>query len=382
MNENEDIYFQSMEARSGDYNKIPDIVNSYMKKINKLAGTDYKPFNYYGSKEAENIIIAMGSVTDTIKNVIDHENKLGNKYGLINVHLYRPFSTKYLLDVLPNTVKNIAVLDRTKEFGSIGEPLYLDVVSALKDKNINIVGGRYGLSSKNTTPNMIKAIYTMLETNPTNNFTIGIEDDLNNTSLKVDDNYKINTNYKSLKIYGFGSDGMVSASKDIMHLIGDTDKYVQGYFEYDSKKSGGVTISHLRFSDEYIRAPYYVNQADILVVTKDNYFSKFNILKDLKENSTLIINTNNIDEVLSNFTKEDFEFIDQYDEYWNVYDDGFTCKLGEAINDNEHGGCYLDVHTIYVDKITQYQICSCGEKKIIKSYIKYTDSNTGETWTE
>ena len=309
MNENEDIYFQSMEARSGDYNKIPDIVNSYMKKINKLAGTDYKPFNYYGSPEAENIIIAMGSVTDTIKNVIDHENKLGNKYGLINVHLYRPFSTKYLLDVLPNTVKNIAVLDRTKEFGSIGEPLYLDVVSALKDKNINIVGGRYGLSSKNTTPNMIKAIYTMLETNPTNNFTIGIEDDLNNTSLKIDDNYKINTNYKSLKIYGFGSDGMVSASKDIMHLIGDTDKYVQGYFEYDSKKSGGVTISHLRFSDEYIRAPYYVNQADILVVTKDNYFSKFNILKDLKENSTLIINTNNIDEVLSNFTKEDFEFI-------------------------------------------------------------------------
>ena len=309
MNENEDIYFQSMEARSSDYNKIPDIVNNYMTKINELAGTDYKPFNYYGDPSAENIIIAMGSVTDTIKNVIDHENKLGNKYGLINVHLYRPFSTKYLLDVLPNTVKNIAVLDRTKEFGGVGEPLYLDVVSALKDKGLNIVGGRYGLSSKNTTPNMIKAVYTMLETNPINNFTIGINDDLNNTSLTIDKNYRIDANYKSVKIYGFGSDGMVSASKDIMHLIGDDNKYVQGYFEYDSKKSGGVTISHLRFSDEYIRAPYYVDQADILVVTKDNYFSKFNILKDLKENSTLIINTNNIEEVLSNFTKEEFEYI-------------------------------------------------------------------------
>ena len=309
MNENEDIYFQSMEARSSDYNKIPDIVNNYMTKINEIAGTDYKPFNYYGSPDAENIIIAMGSVTDTIKNVIDHENKQGNKYGLINVHLYRPFSIKYLLDVLPNTVKNIAVLDRTKEFGGVGEPLYLDVVSALKDKDLTIVGGRYGLSSKNTTPNMIKAVYDMLETNPINNFTIGIDDDLNNTSLTIDNNYRIDSNYKSVKIYGFGSDGMVSASKDIMHLIGDDNKYVQGYFEYDSKKSGGVTISHLRFSDEYIRAPYYVNQADILVVTKDNYFSKFNILKDLKENSTLIINTNNIEEVLSNFTKEEFEYI-------------------------------------------------------------------------
>ena len=309
MNENEDIYFQSMEARSSDYNKIPDIVNNYMTKINKLAGTDYKPFNYYGDPTADNIIIAMGSITDTIKNVIDHENKLGKKYGLINVHLYRPFSNKYLLDVLPNTVKNIAVLDRTKEFGGVGEPLYLDVVSALKDKGLNIVGGRYGLSSKNTTPNMIKAVYDMLETNPINNFTIGIEDDLNNTSLTIDNNYRIDSNYKSVKIYGFGSDGMVSASKDIMHLIGDDNKYIQGYFEYDSKKSGGVTISHLRFSDEYIRAPYYVDKADILVVTKDNYFSKFNILKDLKENSTLIINTNNIDEVLSNFTKEEFEFL-------------------------------------------------------------------------
>ena len=306
LNENEDIYFQSMEARSGDYDKIPDIVNNYMSKINELAGTDYKPFNYYGSPEAENIIVAMGSVTDAIKNVIDHENKQGNKYGLINVHLYRPFSIKYLLDVLPKTVKNIAVLDRTKEFGSIGEPLYLDVVSALKDKNINIVGGRYGLSSKNTTPSMIKAIYTMLETNPKHNFTIGIEDDLSNTSLTIDNDYQINENYKSVKIYGFGSDGMVSASKDIMHIMGDEGEYVQGYFEYDSKKSGGITISHLRFSDEYIRAPYYVNKANILVVTKDSYFKQFNILNELNENGILIINSSNLDNVVPYWTNEEF----------------------------------------------------------------------------
>ena len=309
MNENEDIYFQSMEARSSDYNKIPDIVNSYMEKINKLANTDYKPFNYYGDPNAENIIIAMGSVTDTIKNVIDHENKQGKKYGLINVHLYRPFSTKYLLNVLPKTVKNIAVLDRTKEFGSIGEPLYLDVVSALKDEKINIVGGRYGLSSKNTTPNMIKAVYTMLETELKNNFTIGIEDDLNNTSLPVDNDYTIESNYKSLKIYGFGSDGMVSASKDIMHLIGEDDKNVQGYFEYDSKKSGGVTISHLRFSDEYIRAPYYVTKADILVVTKDSYFKQFNLINEIKKDGVLLFNSSDLNRVIPYWSKEEFDYL-------------------------------------------------------------------------
>ena len=258
----DDIYFQATEARNMYYSNIPDIVNSYMEKINKLAGTNYKPFEYYGSKNAKKVIIAMGSVCETIKEVIDN---MDEELGLIEVHLYRPFSIKYLLNVLPNTVESIAVLDRTKEFGSTGEPLYLDIVSALKDKDITIVGGRYGLSSKNTNPSHIKAVFDMLD-NPKHNFTIGITDDITDLSLEPKE---INIESgKEILIYGYGSDGMVSASKSIIKLVGDnTDKYVQGYFEYDSKKSGGVTLSHLRISDKKIRSTYYVEEPNILVVS-------------------------------------------------------------------------------------------------------------------
>ena len=271
--ENDDIYFQATEVRNIFYDKVPDVVNGYMEKINNIAGTDYKPFNYYGSKTAKKVIVAMGSVCETIKEVIDN---LDEELGLIEVHLYRPFSPKYLLNVLPNTVKSIAVLDRTKEFGSIGEPLYLDVVSALKDKDITVVGGRYGLSSKNTTPAHIKAVYDMLDS-PKHNFTIGINDDVTNLSLEEEDfNIK---NSKEILIYGYGSDGMVSASKSIIKLVGDnTNKYVQGYFQYDSKKSGGVTKSHLRISDNIIRSTYYVDSPDIVVVSKDSYFNEFELL--------------------------------------------------------------------------------------------------------
>ena len=269
--ENEDIYFQSVEARNKDYDLIPDIVNDYMQEINKIMKSDYKPFNYYGDLEAEHIIVAMGSVCDTCKIVIDELNKKGKKYGLIEVHLYRPFSNKYLKDVLPKSVKNIAVLDRTREHGSIGEPLYLDVLASLKDLDINIVGGRYGLSSKNTTPNDILSVYEMLEKKLVNNFTISIDDDLTNLSLPKS-NYDFKSSNEEILIYGFGSDGMVSASKDILKLIGGLDnRFVQGYFEYDSKKSGGVTISHLRISDNIIRAPYYVTSPSILIITKDSY---------------------------------------------------------------------------------------------------------------
>ena len=298
MAENEDIYFQSMEARNNDYAKIPDIVNDYMKKINKLANTNYQPFNYYGSENAENIIIAMGSVNDTIKLVVNDLNEKGHKVGLIEVHLYRPFSKEYLKKVLPKSTKNIAVLDRTKEAGSIGEPLYLDVVSALNDMSINIVGGRYGLSSKNTTPADIKAVYTMLETNLKNNFTIGIKDDVTNLSLDREI-YNVNLHAQELKIYGFGSDGMVSASKDILKIVGrDDNKYVQGYFEYDSKKSNGVTVSNLRISNKPINAPFYVTNPNIIVVTKDEYFNKFEMINDIKENGVLIINTKKNDKEL------------------------------------------------------------------------------------
>ncbi|CDF11354.1 pyruvate-flavodoxin oxidoreductase [Mycoplasma sp. CAG:776] len=306
---NEDIFFQTQEARNPNYNMLPDIVNKYMEKINNIMGTSYKPFTFYGSKEAENIIIAMGSITDTIKLVIDEELKKGKKIGLITVHLYRPFSPKYLLNVLPKTVKNIAVLDRTKEAGANGEPLYLDIVNALKEEKVNIVGGRFGLSSKNTTPADVKSIYTMLEENPKNNFTVGITDDLTFTSLSKEE-YKIKLNAKEFLIYGYGSDGCVSASKDILKIMGKNNKYVNGYFSYDSKKSGGVTVSNLRISEEEINAPFYVTNPSLIVVTKDEYFKKYSMIKDIAENGMIIINTNkNEKEINELLSLEDIEII-------------------------------------------------------------------------
>lgn len=300
VNENDDVYFQNMEARNLDYDKLPDLVNSYMEKLNKLAGTNYKPFNYYGKENVKKIIVAMGSVTDTIKEYIDNSDE---EIGLIEVHLYRPFSSKYLLNVLPNTVEKIAVLDRTKEAGSQGEPLYLDVVSALKNKNIQIVGGRYGLSSKNTTPAQIKAVFDMLD-DPKDNFTIGINDDLTHLSLEIPD-FKID-NTEEMLIYGYGSDGMVSASKSIIQLIGDhTNKYVQGYFEYDSKKSGGVTVSHLRFSENRIRKPYYVENPRVIVISKESYLQELDLFSNIKENGICIINTIYNEEEINNLINDE-----------------------------------------------------------------------------
>lgn len=300
--QNEDIYFQSVEARNQDYQKVPDIVNTYMQKLNKELKTNYKPFNYYGNPKAEIILVAMGSVCDTIKQVI----KNTPQFGLIEVHLYRPFSKEYFLKVLPKTTKIIGVLDKTKEHGSTGEPLYLDVLSTLQHQNIKIYGGRYGLSSKNVTPNDIYDIYMNLLKNPKNNFTVGITDDLTGTSLKHY-NYIDNSNYEEFKIYGYGSDGLVSASKDILKIL-SKENYVQGYFEYDSKKSGGVTVSHLRLSKDQIHAPYYVNSPKLLVITQDEYFHKYNMLEGLKQNGTIIINTNKtmqeLNEFLPTSTKE------------------------------------------------------------------------------
>lgn len=296
-NQNDDIYFQITESRNKDYEYLINIVEDYMNKINEKAHTNYKPFNYYGSKTAKKVIVAMGSVNDTIKEVIDN---LNDDLGLIEVHLYRPFSKKHLLNVLPNTVEKIAVLDRTKEPCS-REPLYLDVVDALKEKNITIVGGRYGLSGKNTNPSQIKAVYDMLD-NPVDNFTIGINDNVTNLSLK-ETNFKINDTYDIL-IYGYGSDGMVSLSKSIIDLVGEnTNKFVQGYNEYDSKKSGGITISHLRFSDKQIHKPYYVENPSVVVISKDKYLSEIDLFSNIKENGKVLINTNKSSEELLNYIK-------------------------------------------------------------------------------
>lgn len=299
--ENGDIYFQMMEVRNQDYDKVPDRVACYMEKINQKAGTNYEPFVYYGAKDAKCMIVAMGSVCETIKETIDEFNQRGQKYGLLEVHLYRPFSTKYFLKNIPESVEKVAVLDRTKEAGSNGEPLYLDVANILKEKNITVVGGRYGLSSKNTTPAMIASVYHMLEECPKNNFTIGIVDDVTHLSLEDDLDFKIKNGYEFL-IYGYGSDGMVSASKSIMKLVGEnTEKYVQGYFEYDSKKSGGVTVSHLRFSDSKIRSTYYVESPSLVVVTKENYLKNFSVLDKIEDNGTFILNTSKTKEEVLEF---------------------------------------------------------------------------------
>ena len=309
--QNEDIYFQSTEARNKYYEEVPDIVNSYMEKINKITGEDYKPFNYYGSPTATKVIVAMGSVCETIRETIDYLIETKNEnIGLIEVHLYRPFSTKYFLQALPKTVKKIAVLDRTKEAGSNGEPLYLDVTKVIKevDAKVAVYGGRYGLSSKNTTPAMIKGLYDFLDTREVHsNFTLGIKDDITYLSIPYDETFIIPNNNIEFLVYGYGSDGMVSACKDLMKITGTyTNAYVQGYFQYDSKKSGGVTISNLRFGKTPVRSTYYVEKASLVVCTKDSYLRKLRMLEKIKNNGIFIVNSGkNPDEILNVMTSHD-----------------------------------------------------------------------------
>lgn len=295
--QNEDVFFQISESRNKAYLEIPHIVNETMTQINKLVGTKYAPFEYYGHQFPTKVLVAMGSVTDTIKLVVDDINSKGGKVGLIKVTLFRPFSAEYFLRSLPETVAKIAVLDRGKDATMGGEPLYLDVVNVLKEKNIEIVGGRYGLASKNTTPDMIKSVFDMLEIELKNNFTIGITDDVTNLSIEPADNYKIELNTNEIEIYGFGSDGMVSASKNIMNILGQ-ENFVQGYFEYDSKKSNGLTISHLRYGKNKINAPFYPTTPKLVVVTKDNYLTRFTPLEGIKEYGLFILNTEKTDEEL------------------------------------------------------------------------------------
>ncbi len=294
--ENDDIYFQGREAQNKHFDDIVETTADYLKKISEITGREYAPFTYYGSKDATKVIVAMGSVTETIKEVVDKLTKEGEKVGLIKVHLYRPFSCKYLLKVLPQSVKKIAVLDRTKESGATGEPLYLDVVAVLNQAKVKmdvIVGGRYGLSSKDTQPNQIKAVYDNLDKEePINGFTIGINDDVTHLSLPVDESFHIDGDYTSCLFYGLGSDGTVSANKNSIKIIGDnTDMYIQAYFAYDSKKSGGTTRSHLRFGHSPIRSTYYVKNADFISCSMDSYLIKYDMLSNLKDGGTFLLNT-------------------------------------------------------------------------------------------
>ena len=299
--QNDDVYFQNLEARNRYYDEMPDIVNGIYEKINKKFNTNYKPFNYYGDENAEKIIVAMGSVCDSIKELVDILNKKGEKVGLIEVHLYRPFSKKYFLNVLPKTVRKIAVLDRAKESGASGEPLYQDVVNILntEKKKPLIVGGRYGISSKNTNLNDLYAVFKNLDKkSPINSFTIGIKDDVTNKSLEP---VKIKNTRKNIEmlIYGYGSDGMISASKDLIKMVGEnTEGFVQGYFEYDSKKSGGITKSHLRIGKEPVRLSYYIEEPHIVVCTKDVYLTKYDVISNIRKNGIFILVTDKKDDDL------------------------------------------------------------------------------------
>ncbi len=294
--QNPDIYFQSREAANKFYEPIPDVVEMYMQEISKKTGREYHPFTYYGAADAENIVVAMGSITETIKEVVDYLNAKGEKVGLISVHLYRPFSEKYFMNVLPASVKRIAVLDRTKEPGANGEPLYLDVRDLFygKENAPEIVGGRYGLSSKDTTPAMMVSVFENLKMNePKNQFTVGIVDDVTFKSLPVLPEISVaDEGTFEAKFYGLGADGTVGANKNSIKIIGEnTDKYCQAYFAYDSKKSGGITTSHLRFGDSPIRAPYLVGTPNFVACHVPSYLNKYDMLKGLKKGGTFLLNS-------------------------------------------------------------------------------------------
>ena len=293
--QNPDIYFQAREASNPFYDAVPEVVEEYLNKLAVITGRKYNLFDYYGAEDADRVIIAMGSVTEAIREVIDMMNANGEKVGLVSVHLYRPFSAKHFLAALPKTVKKIAVLDRTKEPGATGEPLYLDVKDCLygKENAPVVVGGRYGLSSKDTTPAQIVAVYENLAMNlPKNQFTIGIVDDVTFTSLPQKEEIIFENGPYEAKFYGLGADGTVGANKNSVKIIGDnTDKYCQAYFSYDSKKSGGFTCSHLRFGDNPIRSTYLVTTPDFVACHVQAYLRLYDVTKGLKKNGTFLLNT-------------------------------------------------------------------------------------------
>ena len=294
--QNDDIFFQAREACNKYYDAVPEVVVEYMNKVNAKIGTDYKPFNYYGAEDAEHVIVAMGSVCDCIEEVVDYLNAAGEKVGLLKVRLYRPFVADYMLSELPKTVKTISVLDRTKEPGSIGEPLYLDVLAAINGSDfagVKVFTGRYGLGSKDTTPGDIIAVYRNAENEaPKKRFTIGIVDDVTNLSLPIVENPDTTPKgTHSCKFWGLGADGTVGANKNSIKIIGDnTDMYAQGYFAYDSKKSGGLTVSHLRFGDTPIKSTYYISKADFVACHNPSYVDKYDIVDDLKEGGSFLLN--------------------------------------------------------------------------------------------
>ncbi|MCI8669872.1 MAG: pyruvate:ferredoxin (flavodoxin) oxidoreductase [Lachnospiraceae bacterium] len=293
--QNPDIYFQTREAANPFYQEIVGIVEDYMQQISRMTNRNYGLFNYYGAKDAEYVIVAMGSVCETIEETIDYYNAKGEKLGLVKVHLFRPFSVKHFLDAMPETVKRVAVLDRTKEPGAMGEPLYLDVRNCFYDRENApmVIGGRFGLGSKDTTPSEIKAVFDNLKSqNPKTHFTVGIEDDVTNTSLAVREHVVVmEPGTVRCKFWGLGSDGTVGANKQAIKIIGEhTNKFVQAYFAYDSKKSGGLTTSHLRFGDKPIKSAYLIDEADYIACHNQSYVNSYDLLKGLKKGGIFVLN--------------------------------------------------------------------------------------------
>ena len=375
--QNPDIFFQAREACNRFYDLVPDIVEEYMGEISKLTGREYHPFNYVGAKDAEYVIIAMGSVTDTIDEAVEYLVAKGEKVGLIKVRLYRPFSEKYFMDALPKTVKRIAVLDRTKEPGAVGEPLYQDVRSLFYDKKDApmIIGGRYGLSSKDTNPAQIKAVFENLKADkPKNGFTVGIVDDVTFTSLEVKE--KINTTPAGTvcsKFWGLGSDGTVGANKNAIKIIGDnTDKYAQGYFSYDSKKSGGVTVSHLRFGDKPIKSTYLIDEADYIACHNESYVNQFDILDGLKDGGTFVLNcTWSKDELEEKLPASIKKYLAEHNINFytiNAFDIAQEVGLGGRINMVMQTAFFKLANILPVDEAVQY----------LKDAIKKTYGHKGD----
>ena len=339
--QNGDIFFQAREACNKFYDAVPGIVKEYMDKVNAKIGTNYDLFNYYGAPDADNVIIAMGSVCDTIEETIDYLNASGKKVGLIKVRLYRPFSAKHLLGAIPKTTKVLTVLDRTKEPGAQGEPLFLDIVSALKDTeftNLPVLGGRYGLGSKDTTPAQIISVYKNAEAKGKKVFTLGICDDVTNLSLTDTDNPDTTpAGTTSCKFWGLGSDGTVGANKNSIKIIGDhTDMFAQAYFEYDSKKSGGITISHLRFGHTPIRSTYYINKANFVACHNPSYVGKYDMVEDLKDGGTFLLNCGwDMDEIEARLPGKDKRYLATHNIKFYTLDGvkaGKELGLGTRIN--------------------------------------------------
>ncbi|MDD4367358.1 MAG: pyruvate:ferredoxin (flavodoxin) oxidoreductase [Oscillospiraceae bacterium] len=375
--QNPDIFFQAREASNPYYNAVPEIVEEYMGKINELTGRDYKLFNYYGAPDAERVVVAMGSVCQALEETIDYLNAHGEKVGLVNVHLYRPFSNARLLAAIPATAKKIAVLDRTKEPGAEGEPLFLDVVAAFAGKANapQIVGGRYGLGSKDTTPDQLLAVYKNLkQAEPKHNFTIGIVDDVTHLSLPIDERIDVASEGTiACRFWGLGSDGTVGANKNSIKIIGDhTDLYAQAYFSYDSKKSGGITISDLRFGKTPIRSPYLINMANFVSCSQQSYVDKYDMLSSLKPGGTFLLNTLwKADELSEHLPATMKRYLAQNNISFYIIDAvtlAAEIGLGNRTNTVLQSAFFKLANVLPVEKAVEYM-----KKAIVKSYGRKGD---------